>query len=299
MRVLYPLILILLPACITTVQIPLMEPAEISLPPGDQKIVFVSRFDTTKIKFGKDQITEVYRESYLSFIKGLEEGFKTNENVSLQVSDTIVQGQWFTEETPNFNDVSHIPQLISKYKPDYLLTLDAFYLRRDREQEVVDYGDGGVAKLTQYYLVGSAALALFNGYAQVVDKMLMQDEVYIHNDISYGLGNHLGKYGKIAAPLGYDLGFEYALMFDEYQYTEDRYLYSGKIFQQVVQLAQAGKWEEAKQTLLPITDNPKPKYAQQAAANMGVIEEALGNINDALIWYTKAQSYMINNLYPE
>ena len=299
MRVFYFLILICFSACVTTVQIPLIEPPEISLPPGDQKIVFVSRFDTTQITFSKTKITEVYQQSYLSFIKGLEEGFKTIKRVSLQVSDTIVEGSWFTEDTPNFDDATHIPSLISKYQPDYLLTLDAFLLMRERDEEVVDYGSGGMAKITHYYLVGSAALAFFNRNAEVVDKMLMQDEAYIQNDISYGLSTHLGKYGNLAVPLCYELGFEYALMFDEYKYTEDRYMHDGKIFQEVVQLAKTGKWTDAKQTLLPITKSPKLKYAKQAAANMGVIEEALGNPSNALIWYTKAQSYMINNLYPE
>ena len=296
--VIYGILWLSLSSCITLVQIPLIEPPEITLPPGDQKIVFVSRFDTTQLSFSKDKITAVYRESYSSFIEGLEAGFETNERLSLVVSDTVIAGRWFTEETPDFNDSDHVPYLISDLQPDYLLTLDALLLKRDQDQQVVDYGDG-ISTITYYYLIGSAALALFDAESRVVDKMLMQDEVPIENDIRYGLGSHVGKYREIATPLCYDLGFDYALMFDDFKYTEDRYMYSGKIFQVAVESAKNGNWEDAKQQLLPYTQDPKDKYARQAASNMGVVEEALGNQNEALIWYTKAGSYMINDLYPE
>ena len=283
--VIYGILWLYLSSCITLVQIPLIEPPEISLPPGDQKIVFVSRFDTTQLSFSKGKVSEIYRESYVSFLKGLEAGFKTKKQLSLVLSDTIVAGRWFTVDTPDFNDADHIPFLISKFEPDYLLTLDAFHLEIQQDQQVKDFGDGGVTRFTEYYLVGSAALALFNDAARVVDKMLMSDEA---------LGNE-----SQAVPLSYDLGYNYALMYDEIRYTEDRYMYSGKVFQDAIESARNGKWEDAKQQLLPYTQDPKEKYAKQAASNMGVVEEALGNQNAAMIWYNKAGSYMINDLYPQ
>lgn len=277
-------------SCTTIVQIPLIEPPEILLPPGPQKIVFVSRFDTTQISYTKEKVTAVYKEGYQAFIEGLQEGFKSIEHLSLTVPDTAVLGRWYTSETPKFPDSTQVFNLINQYKPNYLLTLDAFKLEQLREEELVDYGDGSIGRQVSYYIDVSIALALFDQDGQVADKMLMKDQQYIENRLRgfFVTSADIGKYGEITGPLAFDLGYEYALMFIEYEIFDTRYMYSNKQFKQVLALVEKGQWEDARKTLLPLTEHPNEKVAQKAAHNMAIIAEALGNRNEMVKWQQKA-----------
>ncbi len=69
-----------------------------------------------------------------------------------------------------------------------------------------------------------------------------------------------------------------------------RYLYKSKRFKQVLDLVKKGQWEDARNALLPLTEHPNQKIAQQAAQNMAVVAEALGNLSEMDKWLQKAQS---------
>lgn len=282
----------LLTSCIAVVQVPVTESPEIILPAGSHEIVFVSRFDTTQISFTEEKVTAVYKECYQAFLEGLQEGFKSIEHLSLNVTDIAVPGHWHTSEAPEFPDSTHVFQLISQYKPNYLMTLDAFKLDLQREEELIDYGHGTVGRRTYHYIDASAALALFDQDGKVADKMLMSDQQSIDNSYAgiFKSGPNIGDYGDVAAPLVYDLGYEYALMFVELHTFATRYMYKSKRFKQVLELVEKGQWEDAKKVLLPLTKHPNQKIAQQAAQNMAVVAEALGNLSEIAGWLQKAGS---------
>ena len=279
-------------SCTTIVQIPLIEPPEILLPPGPQEIVFVSRFDTSQISFTDEKVTAVYKEGYQAFIEGLQEGFQSIEHLSLTLPDTAVLGRWYTSETPKFPDSTQVFNLINHYKPDYLMTLDAFKLEQLREEELIDYGGGSIGRHINYYIDVSAALALFDQDGQVADKMLMNDQQYIDDRFRgfFVTKPDIGKYGEIVGPLAYDLGYEYALMFIDYEIFDTRYMHSNKQFKQVLALVEKGQWDDARKTLLPLTEHPDKKVAQKAAHNMAIIAEALGDHTEMIKWQEKALS---------
>jgi len=286
------LLLLLLTSCIAVVQVPVTEPPEIILPAGPQEIVFVSRFDTAQISFTEEKVTALYKECYQAFVEGLQDGFKSIEHLSLNMTDTAVPGRWYTSLTPEFPDSTQVIQLIKQYKPNYLMTLDAFKLDLQREEELIDYGDGAVGRRVYYYIDASAALALYDQDGQVADKMLMNDQQYIDNRSAGILQTrpNIGDYGDLAGSLVYDLGYEYALMFVEYDIFVTRYMYKSKQFKQVIDLVENGQWEDARKALLPLTEHPNQKIAQQAAQNMAVVAEALGNLSEIAGWQQKAQS---------
>ena len=118
----------LLSSCLIVVQVPLIEPAEIILPSASQEIIFVSRFDTSQIAFTEKKVSTVYKESYMAFINGLKEGFESIDHLQLSIPDTLIPGRWYTYETPMFNDSTQVLQMINKFQPNYVLTLDAFKL---------------------------------------------------------------------------------------------------------------------------------------------------------------------------
>ena len=285
------LLLLLLTSCIAVVQVPVTEPREIILPTEPQKIVFVSRFDTAQISFTEEKVTALYKDGYQAFIEGLQDGFNSIEHLSLTVTDTTVPGRWYTA-TPEFPDSTQVVQLITQYKPNYLLTLDAFKLDLQHEDELIDYGDGAMGRRVYYYIDASAALALYDQDGQVADKMLMSDQQFVENRSTgiFKTGPNIGDYGDLTGPLVYDLGYEYALMFVEYETYVDRYLYKSKPFKKVLDLVQKGQWEDARKALLPLTEHPNQKIAQKAAQNMAVVAEALGNLSEMDKWLQKAQS---------
>jgi hypothetical protein len=264
------------------VQIPLIDPPEILLPSGPQKIIFVSRFDTTKITFTKQQITDVYKESYTSFVDGIKQGFESIEHLNLHLPDTLIHGKWYTSSDPKFTDFTHIPGLLNTFQPDYLLTLDGFELIAKSEEEI-EYG----IKYYSNFVESTAALTLYDKNAEVVDKMLMEDREFIERRVS---ADQLGDFGHVSVPLSFYLGYDYALMFIDYKSYEERYMYSGKSFKNVITLAQQEKWQQCKTALLPLTQNENIKIAQQAAHNMAVVETALGNYTESLLWSQKAES---------
>ena len=285
---------IILSSCISIVQIPLIDPPEIILPPGPKNISFVSRFDTSMVSFGNEQIDNIYSESYKSFLAGLKEGFDSIERLTLTMPDTIIGGRWERSTSPQFPDDQQIASLVSKYQPDYLLTLDAFHMDGGREQELIDYGDGSTAQVSYYFIDGAAALALYDANGKIVDKMLMDDNRYIDGNLgSFGKTPNISEYGDITTFLGNDLGYGYALMFDDYKVLEERYMYNSKDYKSIINLIDQNQWDQASIQLLKLIKNDQVKNSKQAAHNMGVIQEALGNPEEALQWYQKAQSYYL------
>ncbi len=286
------LFMLLLTSCTTLVQVPITEPPEILLPPGPQEIVFISRFDTTQISFAKDKVTAVYKDGYQAFIKGLQEGFEAIEHLNLTLADTIILGRWYTSEAPKFPDSTQLLSIINQYEPDYLITLDAFKIELLNEDIIVDFGDGSSGRQVFYYIDALAAMGLFNQYGQVADKMLMNDQQDVEITFRglFASTPDISLYEETVGSFAFDLGYQYALMFTEYGYFETRFMHSSKHFKQVLTLAKAGKWEDARKMLLPLTEHPDKKVAQKAAHNMSVIAEALGNRDEMDQWIEKAQN---------
>ena len=273
------------------VQVPLIEPAEIILPTGSQEITFVSRFDTSQISFTKKKASTVYKESYIAFISGLKEGFESIDHLQLSIPDTLIPGQWYTNKTPKFEDSTKVLQMITKFQPNYVLTLDAFKLEITKEDEVIDYG-GTLVHSTNYFVDGSAALALFNENGQTIDKMMMNNQYFIDNTYGGNLssGSDIGSYGDFAGPLTYDLGYDYALMFIPFKSFVSRYMYGGKHFKEVLDLAKKDNWTDARTKLLPLTESPDQKIASKAVFNMVVVSEALGDPQEVNKWQQRVAS---------
>ena len=239
-----PLLLWSLASCTTVVQIPITEPPEIMLAPGSQEIIFVSRFDTSLIASDDEKIVDTYHESYKAFVMGLDKGFKDIDHLSLKVADTLIGGKSYTTEVPTFTDTTRIIQFLDRYQPNYLITLDAFRLERFRDEEQTEYG----GSMGYYLLEANAALAVFDQSGQPTDKMLVTDSQFIDNNFNgiFFSAPELGEYAKLAAPLCYDLGYQYATMFIPFETFVTDFMYSGKDFKPVLSLVEKDQWSEAR-----------------------------------------------------
>lgn len=275
------------------VQFPVTEAPEILLPSGPHDIMLLSRYDTSLIDFTNKKVIAVYRNSYRSFIEGLQEGFADIDYLSLSLADTIIQGKWYTPESAQFPDSVMIPTLLTRFPAAYLLTLDAMELDKDQEMEVTENDDGSKDRRAHYDLIVSIALAMYDRQGHVVDKVLMTDQEFINDrSVISGLlavGPNIGNYSEVALPVAHDLGYEFASMFVQQETMAMRMFHSGKVFKQAATQARNGNWHQAGELLLPFTENSDTKIAKQAAHNMAIISEAQGNFTAMKKWQQRSE----------
>lgn len=283
---------IFLYSCTTAVQYPVVEPPEVFINPGVQKMLFVSRFDTSKIEFNKEKVVEVYKQGYSSFIEGLDKGFEATDSIVFNLADTLLGGNWYTFEPPVFNE-SPIIDLLQRYPTDYLLTLDAFELDRVQEVDVTEHDDGSKSRQAYYDLVITALLSIYDRDGNVVDQIRLDDRQYIDDrSVVSGLlavGPNIGNFAEVINPLAHDLGFGFAALFFEQEIMVMRLFHSGKVFRKAAQLAANGQWHESEKLLLPLAGHQDRKIAAQAAANLAIVYEALGNYSESMKWQQAAE----------
>jgi len=282
---------IVLNSCATAVQYPVVEPPEVVIAPGVQKILFVSRFDTARIGFDREKLVEVYKLGYTSFIEGLNEGFAETDQINFNLSDTTLTGKWYTIETPEFND-SSVSAILKKYSTDYLLTLDALGVDREQEVDVTEYDDGSKSKRAYYNLVMTVMLSLYDKNGNVVDRIKMDDRQYIDDrSVMSGLlavGPNIGNFAEVVDPLAFDLGFSISDLFFGHETMVVRLFHSGKVFKEAARLAANGQWLESEKLLLPIAGHSDPKIAGQAAENLSIVYEAMGEYEKSQQWMEQA-----------
>jgi hypothetical protein len=268
------------------------EPAEVLINPGVQKMLFVSRFDTSMVEFNKEKVVEVYKQSYSSFIEGLAKGFEAADSIVFNLADTVLGGNWYTIEPPVFNE-GPIIDLLQKYPTDYLLTLDALELDREQQVDVNENDDGSKSRQAYYDLVITALLSLYDHDGNVVDQIKLDDRQYINDrSVVSGLlavGPNIGNFAEVINPLAHDLGFGFAALFFEQETMVMRLFHSGKVFKDAARLAANGQWHEAEHILLPLAEHHDRKIATQAAENLAIVYEALGDYTESIKWQQAAE----------
>ncbi|MDH3709729.1 MAG: DUF6340 family protein [Cyclobacteriaceae bacterium] len=284
--------LLLLGSCTQLVEFSKTLPAEIVLPEGKQKIIFLSRYDTSMVQYDDSADARVIKDSYRELLDGVAVEFDKLSQFELIISDTIAGGQWFryTEDIA-FTDSAAIEELQKRHSDHFLLTLDLFNI------DLVPYESllaGGFDYETwSYDIICEAALTLRDPGGQVIDQVFLDipDEVRYRHKASFVIVHPtLKEFTPKAATLSRDLGRSYVQLYSDMPATVIREFYNGRELNESADLIAKKQWPQARELLIPLTKHKNTRIAAKAALNLSVVYEALGDQQASDYWYEKGMS---------
>ncbi len=286
------LTMLLLASCTQLVEFSKTLPAEIVLPEGEQKILFLSRYDTSLVQYEDSADARVLKDSYRELLDGVAVEFEKLSQFQLIPSDTIAGGQWFryTEDIA-FADSMAIADLQSRYPQHYLLTLDLFNIALVPYEVLVS--DDYVYETWSYDIISEAAFTLRDPGGQLIDQVFLDipDEVRYRNRAAFVIVHPtLKEFSPKAASLSRDLGRSYVQLYSDVPANVTREFYNGRELNESADLMAKKQWPQARDLLTPLTKHKNSRIAAKAAFNLSVVYEALGDQQASDYWFEKAQS---------
>ena len=134
--------LILCTSCTTFIFYPVQTPPDISTDGRHNKIVFINIYDYTNLPYENENKTEVYANGARQLIEKLEDSFRSDENFSFMIIDSLVRGRALTD-FPEDLDGDYVASLCKSNDADMLLLLETFDARFSTETIVEESEEGG------------------------------------------------------------------------------------------------------------------------------------------------------------
>lgn len=276
--------------CISYLQIQKTQPPEIILNEDEQTIQFVNFYDYTTLNFDNEERTKVYISGVNRLIDGLERSFAENPEFSINILDSLVKGRAATTLNYTLN-----PDSVKYYclmsNADMLLALEAFEIYYDKDISVSEDENGNKSKTANYYLIVKPGLTLYDKTGNIINSSLFYAEEFIDSRavilLDIAIRPSYAKRQEEIDRMAFDLGFQYINKFYPTDYLETRSYFTNKNFAPIVPYIQDGNWNKAIEMLLPLAGSGNKKEAKRAAKNLGVVYEALGDMDSAEKWYAK------------
>jgi hypothetical protein len=286
----------------------ILVPADISIPQSIQTVVIANRTLPAEDKKVVNVIEGVItgesifadREGSENCVRGLANKLNTSPRFNAKLIENSTLRGTGTREWPAPLAWSEVEKLCNQYNADALILLEAF----DSDNRLNEFARDVKRKVDGREVVVKEFVAemFINVYAgwRIYDyknQVVIDKNSFMDTKSWSGVGNNpdqarnrLPSKRHMINEAGVFSGSMYGVRISPSWMRASRIYYSGKDdrFKTAKRYVETNDWEEAMNIWLQIVDDPEPKTAGRACFNMGIGNEVLGNLDDALEWFKRS-----------
>ncbi|MBN2612546.1 MAG: hypothetical protein JXB00_13400 [Bacteroidales bacterium] len=284
------LLLFLASSCFSYLSIPVNYSPEIDLKENENSIQYISLYDPSQLDFENEKRIGVYASGSERVKDGLQKAFKENKDFTIYFAETVVRGL-ANNSFPEPLDSLTVKEYCALNNTSLLLALEAFDVSYNKEVEEATNDEGKKVRTAHYYLVVRPGLSLYDSTGLLVHRSSDALEKYIDSReaiiLDIAIRPSFANKQKEVDDMAFEIGNSYASKFYARTISEQRKYFTGKAFEKITPLIKSQKYEQAIDLLLPMTKSADWKTAMRACQNLGVAYEALGDYENADMWYAK------------
>ncbi|MEQ9166498.1 MAG: DUF6340 family protein [Fulvivirga sp.] len=286
-----PITLVLIIACLAScsqsIVINKTLPAEFVLN-SDEIIIVENKFDVSTLDLGsaEERKLNVYSSGISALLKKLESELTQREGVSVIMLDSGI-----FQNTPAAAFDNTIDSVCNSTSGNFYFVLKEYTLEMD--QTGVEKDEDG-DKIASYDLLATAKFDLYScETGQKVKDFDQSARVFYENRVvQSGLlarGPSLKKADEEAVVVSEDLAIFLIDRFHPVEIQKELHYYSGKSMKEAANLINNEDYAAALTTLLRLAENSDNTIAGEAANNLFVVYEILGNSDQSEYWYNQAK----------
>jgi hypothetical protein len=290
---LYLLLITSLISCSKSVTINKTLPAEFVFHSGE-KAILQNGFDAEALDLGsaEEKKLKVYTSGIAALLKQME--YELSEKEGMQV---IVLDSGRFQDTSSETFATKMESACASSSADFYFVLDKYEL--DFDQTDVEKDDDG-DKVASYDLVASANFDLYSCDIGQKIKSFEQSARVFYEDraVLSGLlakGPSLKKAEEEAVVISKDIAILLSERFRPVNIEVSLYYYATKSMKEAALLIERKNYESAIPLLLELAKNNDSAVAGEAANNLYVVYEILGDDSQSQYWYDQAVS--LNQLH--
>jgi hypothetical protein len=300
---LFAAIFVVVSSCVSTVNIPVLHQPEITLNEEKPKIIFISNFDPARLNLKNEKEREIYYSGAGNVFTGLLETFKQDSNIVFEncassvktMADSLYQ---------NSSNPGYIKYVCEQNEASYLLVMDTFVVffnsNIDESGDDFDTGDDSdELKFRDFTVVVQVDFLLYNKEEKLINGCALEETKHHKSRpvlISWiEITPAVKKAGDNIDKAARSIGVKYRAKFYGNIENVTRNYYADKDFREVKSFMINNDWIKAREALLLMTKSENPDISQKKVAhNLGVVYEALGDIESSDYWYQKSGNSNIN-----
>lgn len=287
------LIFITLVSCSYSVTVDKTLPAEFVLN-SQETVIIENRFNSAALDLGsaEDKKLKVYTSGISALLKQTKFELFEREDVRVILLDS---GRF--QNTPNETFAAKMDSTCKSSSGDFYFVLDKYELEMDQtDVEKDDDGD----KVASYDLVATANFDLYSCETGQKIKSFVQSAGVFYEERAvlsgaFAKGPSLKNAEEKAVAVSRKLAISLFKRFHPMDIQVVRYYYVTASMKEAAKLIEREHYESALTLLLELAKNNDPTIAGEAANNLFVVYEILGNDSQSEYWYNQAKK--LNQLH--
>lgn len=282
----------LLSSCVSTLKFTRTLPREIDIDRYAGTFQYISFYDASKLDYNNKKRIGIHTSGVKIVESGILRSFNKINDFEIFPFDSAVEGNSLST-LPEPLNVDSVKYFCSFRNTPLLLALEAFdiFYRKETRREKNDEGES--ERKADYYLVVKAGLSLYDSAGYLINRSEIYNEEYVSTSNVIALGASIrpsySNKQKNVDRLAIGIGESYLDKYFPCEKVESRLYYTPKYFSEITPYISQGVYEKAIEMLIPYTYSEDKKITKRATHNLGVLYEALGNMEESDYWMAKSK----------